>query len=48
MNAIVKELKSAAMQSPRIYFAPLIGALKAVKVELTRIQNKTTTNRGNK
>jgi hypothetical protein len=40
MNAIVKELKFAAMQGPRIYFAPLFGAIKAVRAELQRAPNK--------
>ncbi len=43
MNAIVKELKAAALQSPRIYFAPLFGAISAVRAELQRATNKSPT-----
>lgn len=43
MNAIVKELKFAALQGPRIYFAPLFGAIKAVRAELQRASNKPLT-----
>ncbi|MNJ80969.1 hypothetical protein D3C77_795570 [compost metagenome] len=30
------EFLSAAKQAPRIYFAPVVGAIKAIKAELAR------------
>ncbi|MFZ6815821.1 hypothetical protein ACO0K3_15240 [Undibacterium sp. Rencai35W] len=36
MYAIFKHIKLIALQDLRLYFAPFIGAVKAVKVELAR------------
>ncbi|MGF7208423.1 hypothetical protein GGE65_003008 [Skermanella aerolata] len=33
MTSFLKEFLLAAWQTPRMYFAPLIGALKAIQVE---------------
>ncbi|GEO40241.1 hypothetical protein SAE02_43890 [Skermanella aerolata] len=33
MTSFLKEFRLAAWQTPRMYFAPLIGALKAIQVE---------------
>lgn len=33
------EFLSAAKQAPGIYFAPVVGAIKAIKAEFARLQN---------
>lgn len=33
------EFMSAAKQGPRLYFAPLVGAAKAIKAEFRRVEN---------
>lgn len=43
LHSIIKEIKSAAQQSPRIYFAPLMGAIQGVKSEIKRVQRKSGT-----
>lgn len=35
MSGFVNEFLCAASEGPRIYFAPIIGAFKAVRAELT-------------
>lgn len=39
MNArlVAQEIGRAAMQGPRIYFAPLLGAIRAVRSEFNRV-----------
>lgn len=34
-NDLVTEFTRAAQQAPRIYFAPLVGAYRAVRAEMT-------------
>jgi hypothetical protein len=36
MKAFLHEFNQAAKQGPRMYFAPLVGAIKAIRVEITR------------
>jgi hypothetical protein len=36
MKAFLREFNEAARQGPRIYFAPLVGAIKAIQVEIRR------------
>lgn len=33
MNALMREIVEAAKESPRLFFAPLVGAIKAVRRE---------------
>jgi hypothetical protein len=35
------EFMSAAKEAPRIYFAPLMGAAKAVKAEFRRVEEES-------
>jgi hypothetical protein len=36
VKAFLHEFNQAAKQGPRMYFAPLVGAIKAIRVEITR------------
>lgn len=49
MKGFSREFIAAAKQSPRLYFAPLVGAYRAVLQEWTKIekpkQQKTSANR---
>jgi hypothetical protein len=42
MTSFLKEFRLAARQTPRMYFAPLIGALKAIQVEAHDLATKST------
>lgn len=35
------EFVTAAKESPRLYFAPLVGACRAIKAEFTRVEGKS-------
>jgi hypothetical protein len=35
------EFMSAAKEAPRLYFAPLIGAAKAIKAEFRRVEDES-------
>ncbi|VVP30365.1 hypothetical protein [Pseudomonas fluorescens] len=35
------EFKSAAKEAPRLYFAPLMGAAKAIKTEFRRVEDES-------
>lgn len=37
MNAFIREFVMAARQSPRLFFAPIVGVVKAVRRELARM-----------
>jgi hypothetical protein len=37
MNAIIREFAAAAKQGPRLFFAPWIGAIRAVGEEVRRL-----------
>ena len=36
-TTVAKEIGRAAKQGPRIYFAPLLGAIRAVRSEFSRV-----------
>ena len=40
MNEIVQEVLNAAKESPRMYFAPLIGAALAIYTEAMRLRRQ--------
>jgi len=40
MKAFFKEFMSAARQAPRLYFAPLFGAMNQVRAELKRLDRR--------
>lgn len=33
MKELIEEIKVAAMESPRIYFAPIVGAVKEMRIQ---------------
>ncbi|WP_223508941.1 MULTISPECIES: hypothetical protein [unclassified Pseudomonas] len=35
------EFMSAAKEAPRLYFAPLLGAAKAIKAEFRRVEDES-------
>ena len=37
MNAFMREIVEAAKESPRLFFAPLVGAIEAVRREMDRL-----------
>jgi hypothetical protein len=37
MNAFMREFTQAARESPRLFFAPIVGAVSAVRVEMRRL-----------
>ena len=37
MNAFIRELVEAAKESPRLFFAPLVGAIEAVRREMVHL-----------
>lgn len=39
MKKSLKELWAIALQAPHIYFAPIMGAIKGIKLEYQRIFN---------
>jgi hypothetical protein len=39
-EVFVNEVKSALLGAPRIYFAPLIGAIKEVRARLLKLRRK--------
>lgn len=41
MNKFLTEFLRAARQGPRLYFAPLIGALRGARMELQEALNDT-------
>ena len=41
MNAFIQEFAVAARQSPRLFFAPIVGAVDAVRRELARMSSST-------
>lgn len=41
MNKFLAEFLRAALQGPRLYFAPLIGALRGARMELQEALNDT-------
>ena len=43
MKAFMREFNEAAKQGPRMYFAPLVGAIKAIQVEIRRPYANATT-----
>lgn len=43
-NTFGSEFVIAAKQAPRLYFAPLIGAINAVKTEFLRVQRGSRRN----
>lgn len=38
------EFVTAAKQSPRLFFAPLVGAIKAIRLEFQRVKRGQTRN----
>ncbi|MBC2692686.1 MULTISPECIES: hypothetical protein [Pseudomonas] len=43
-NTFGSEFVNAAKQAPRLFFAPLVGAINAVKSEFQRIQHGASRN----
>lgn len=41
MNAFIQEFAVAARQSPRLFFAPIVGAVDAVRRQLARMSSST-------
>lgn len=39
MNVFLREFAMAARQSPRLFFAPIVGAVDAVRRELARMNS---------
>lgn len=37
MNALMREIVEAAKESPKLFFAPLVGAIKAVRREMDHL-----------
>ena len=37
MNAFMREIVEAAKESPRLFFAPLVGAIEAVRREMEHL-----------
>lgn len=37
---VIAAFSTAAKQAPRLYFAPIVGAIKAVRAELRRMDSK--------
>jgi hypothetical protein len=37
MSAFMREFTKAAHESPRLFFAPIVGAISAVRVEMKRL-----------
>jgi len=42
-NAFVAEFLRSAKAAPRLYFAPLVGAIKAVRAEFRRVSKRSDT-----
>lgn len=40
MNAFLHEFRIAARQAPRLYFAPLIGVIRALRAEWRRLDRE--------
>lgn len=36
-NAVLKEMIKATREAPRMYFAPLVGAINGIKAEYVRL-----------
>jgi hypothetical protein len=41
MNKLLFEMRVAAKQAPRIYFAPFVGAVMAMKKEIQALRRST-------
>jgi hypothetical protein len=39
MNVFMREIVEAAKESPRLFFAPLVGAIEAVRREMNHLAN---------
>jgi hypothetical protein len=37
MNAFMREFTKAARESPRLFFAPIVGAVNGVRAEMRRL-----------
>ncbi|NPT35686.1 hypothetical protein [Paraburkholderia xenovorans] len=37
MNALMREIVEAAKESPKLFFAPLLGAIKAIRREMVHL-----------
>jgi hypothetical protein len=42
MNAFMREFTKAAYESPRLFFAPIVGAVSAVRMEMKRLSEART------
>ncbi len=42
MNKLLHEMQIAAKQAPRLYFAPFVGAVKAMKKEIRALRRAST------
>lgn len=40
MNAFMREVVKAAKESPRLFFAPLVGAIEAVRREMDHLADR--------
>jgi|EndMetStandDraft_3_1072993.scaffolds.fasta_scaffold393637_2 hypothetical protein len=38
MNKVLYEIKLAAKQAPKLYFAPFVGAVLGIKMELRKLR----------
>lgn len=50
MNRVLKEVRMAAYEAPRIYFAPLVGAVKEMRRQmhlLAQARNPTPNRKNN-
>lgn len=39
LRRVFQQIRIAAKETPRLYFAPLIGAVKGIRAEFARIEN---------
>lgn len=39
-SAVMKEIQRAAKEAPQIYFAPLIGAVRGIRVQYAKLGKK--------
>ncbi|BBB70272.1 hypothetical protein UNDYM_6019 (plasmid) [Undibacterium sp. YM2] len=39
LNRVLQQIKIAAKETPRLYFAPLVGAIKGIRAEFAKLDS---------
>lgn len=39
LNRVFQQIKIAAKETPRLFFAPLVGAIKGIRAEFAQLEN---------